>query len=56
MPCKSQNDRKTAGQTPLTPARSFRDEDLMVVRDRIELSTFRFSGGLSFSGLPLGNR
>ena len=26
MPCKSQNDRKTAGRTLLTPARSFRDD------------------------------
>ena len=27
MPCKSQTARKTAGQPPLTPARSFRDDN-----------------------------
>jgi hypothetical protein len=26
MPCNSQDNRKTAGQTYLTPARSFRDD------------------------------
>jgi hypothetical protein len=26
MPCKPHNDRKTAGHTPLTPARSFRND------------------------------
>ena len=33
MPCKSQNDRKTAGRTLLTPARSFRDDLLLPGND-----------------------
>jgi hypothetical protein len=33
MPCKNQNDRKTAGQTLLTPARSFRDDLRRCVRE-----------------------
>jgi hypothetical protein len=46
MPRKSHPDAKLQAETPLTPARSFRDEDLVAVRDRIELSTFRFQGGV----------
>jgi len=39
MPGKSQKHRKTAGRNPLTPARSFRDEDLRVRRQGPEPRT-----------------